>query len=582
MCGIVGMYGFVDKNLLHKMMDIITYRGPDDSGIFEDSNIALGIRRLSIIDIEGGHQPIHNEDESIWIVFNGEIYNFKELRGELERKGHSFYTLTDTEVIVHLYEEFGENCVSYLRGMFAFAMWDANRKQLLLARDRLGIKPLYYLIMQDKLLFASEIKSLIQYKEFEKILNSEALRDFFTYKFIPNKHTPIMGIERLLPGYILTSDNFDIQEKKYWDIDFKSENSKSEEYYIELLKENLEESIKIRLISDVPLGAYLSGGIDSSTIVGIMSKFMEEPVKTFTIGYGNPDDEYHYARIVSEQFGTDHHELIMDYDVMLKSLPEIIWYMDEPSSDFAMFPLYFLSKFAKRYVTVSLLGEGSDEIFSGYLHYKIASNRFDLIPETLKKRIYTKYMTFFSNEEINKLLNENFQGENELEKYLNKNDIDFLNRILLFDIKNELPDWQLRRVDRMTMAASLEARVPFLDHKLVEFSSKLPTKLKLNGFTDKYILRKVAKEILPKRIYKRRKTPFILPLRDWLGGELGQVIEDTLYKSKIFDKNFVKRFSERVKNEFNPIRRDNLSHKQLSLFIAEAWKRMYIDDEKSL
>lgn len=633
MCGICGIYGFEDKELLKRMCDVIEHRGPDDSGIFLDKIVGLGNRRLSIIDVVGGRQPIHNENESIWITYNGEVYNFKEIREELQRKGHKFYTNTDTETIVHSYEEYGEECLKKLRGMFAFAIWDSNKKMLFLARDRLGKKPLYYYYKNGIFIFGSEIKSILQYN-MPRLVDYDAVHSYLTYRFVFGSSTIFRDIKRLPSGcsLICTSDGISI--KKYWDIAM-SPQVLSEDYCVKKLGELLRESIRLRLMSDVPLGAYLSGGIDSSTVVAMMSTLLDEPVKTFSVGFGDPEfDETDYARTVADYFETDHHEFIVEPNAM-KLFPKIIWHFEEPIADPALFPTYMLSECAKKYVTVVLTGEGGDELFAGYEHYKIMTLaekyhrnvpdfvKIKVAPAVLKKvpkKILDKlfrYSSLLGDEGINRVTKYISILENKGESYLSiisifdddekqqlyagmkeyantnlaielnekyfsgMNSNGLLNRLLYLEIKTSLPEHLLMKVDKMTMAHSIEARAPFLDHLLAEFSAALPQNLKLNGFVDKYILRKTMNQLLPKKITKRQKQRFFVPIDKWLNG--GEARELTL---QILDSDSIKKRGyfnyEYIRRMFEKFDKSKLyySRQIWSLVALELWHRIYVEQDE--
>jgi len=625
MCGIVGTVGFVDRGLLNRMIDVIKHRGPDDSGVFIDRNICLGIRRLSIIDVKGGHQPIHNEDETLWIIFNGEIYNFISLREELRSKGHKFYTRSDTEVIIHLYEEEGEECLKKLRGMFAFAIWDNKKRKLFLARDIFGKKPLYYIQFDGNFIFASEIKSILQHEGIKRRMNEKALYYFLTFRYVPGPMTMFEGIMKLQPGHHLVYHNNRIEIKKYWDIDFRSEDH-PEQYYIKKLQELIEESVKIRLMSEVPLGAYLSGGTDSSTVVAIMSKFLDKPVKTFTVGFDDERfDETKYAKIVADEFSTDYHELIIGMD-SIKHLPKIVWYFDEPIADPAAIPTYLLSEFAKKEVTVVLTGEGGDELFAGYEQYKIIHNskRFlGKFPKRLRKAIpwlvkkspksmlnalfsyssrlgeqgvrrfaeyvdsmddlsksYLSIVSIFDQNELDELILKNKYDVLEfVDGFLKNPSLNIIDRLLLIDTKVQLPDNLLMKGDRMTMAFSVEARNPLLDKKLSEFVSTTPSDLKLRGFTDKYILRKVMKKYVPKQIIKRKKQRFFVPIDIWFEGELKDIIkqllsEEEVRKRGLFNYNYIQKI-------FNEYEKSKLyySRQLWNLLNFELWCRIFLDGD---
>lgn len=549
MCGIAGFAGFEDKALLRKMTDAIKHRGPDDRGFFTDKNISLGMRRLSIIDVKWGKQPLHNEDGTVHVVYNGEIYNFLSLRQELEEKGHKFYTKSDTEVIVHLYEEHGDALVKKLHGMFAFALWDSKKKKLLLGRDRFGKKPLYYCLHGGAFYFASEIKSILAEREVPKVVDKAALSDFLTFRSTIGDRTMLKGIKKILPGHILVYKNGRISTRKYWSLEFFPEN-RDDNYWLAGLQELLSQAVKKRLMSEVPLGAYLSGGVDSSIVVALMSGFSEEPVKTFSVGFGSEFDETGYARQVAEYLGTDHREFVVEKDA-LSILPQVVWHMDDPVADPAAIPTYLLSKRAKRHVTVVLTGEGGDEIFAGYFQYKVVDRlnrsmiprrafgavkiipasilnrifpftkalgdegvkRFDLVLKggNFKKQLLNITSIFTENEK--KLLGVGSGAERQ--DYALLSGSYSLNKLLAFDVKTELPNDLLAKVDRMTMAFSIEARAPYLDHALAEFAARMPERLKLNGMKDKYLLRKIGSRLLQKRIMERKKQNFFVPLHEW-------------------------------------------------------------------
>src|SRR5262245_9298756 len=390
MCGIAGLLSLSGKPVtpeeVHSMCDAMVHRGPNDAGYYVASDVVFGMRRLSIIDIDGGHQPVHNEDKSLWIVFNGEIYNFKALRTLLERQGHLFYTHTDTEVIIHLYEQYGEACVDKLRGMFAFAIWDERRKLMLLARDRLGIKPLFYTVTDGRLAFGSELKVLLQLPEINRRLNWSSVNSLFSSMCTPLSESIIEGVHKLPPGHILVASKQGIRLHKYWDVEFEPDYGKNEQYFVERLRDLLEEAVQLRLIADVPLGAFLSGGIDSSAVVATMSRIRSSPVKTCSIGFPDEDfSELKYARLVAQRFGTDHHELIVEPNVM-GIIDDLAWYLDEPFGDSSAIPTYMVSKLASQNVTVVLSGDGGDELFAGYDRYVVERRErtFEKIPSPIR------------------------------------------------------------------------------------------------------------------------------------------------------------------------------------------------------
>ena len=607
MCGIVG-FNWNDKILLKKMMKLVNHRGPDESGYYLDDEISLGHQRLQIIDLQTGRQPIHNEDDSIQIIFNGEIYNYLDLRNNLEKKGHSFYTNTDTEVIVHSYEEYGIDCVNKFNGMFAFAIWDSNKKQLLLARDRLGIKPLYYYFDGDKFIFASEIKAILEYEGIEREVDLNALNEYFTYRYVPTNRTMIKNIYKLLPGYILIFEDNKINLLKYWDLKENISNN-SESYYTSKLRELLRESVKMRLMSDVPLGVYLSGGIDSSCIVALMSERVDN-IKTFTVGFGSEgNNELNYARYVSEYFSTDHHEIIVE-EKDLKLLPGMVWHLDEPVGDAATLPTHIISKFAKREVTVVLAGEGGDELFAGYDNYKIMKighNFSKLVPKFVKTNLLPVIRKPFSgNVNVGRVL-DLASAENEYEQYLNvialfnKNEIkklgDFnmvnlkgyfpnnmklLNKLLYFGIKTWLPNDFFMKADRMTMAHAVEERVPLLDHNIAEFSFSIPPSLKMKGLTGKYILKKAMVGILPQKIINRRKQGYGTPMDYWFKHSLKDVLEQLLDKSthnyynKQYVLNILKNFQ---KSGVNHNMNFYNAQKLWSVLMFEMWYNVFIEQE---
>lgn len=618
MCGIVGIINKenpIDGNLLQKMNDVLFHRGPDDEGYFVSENVGLAMRRLSIIDLEGGKQPIYNEDKSIVVVFNGEIYNFLQLRDELQKKGHRFYTNSDTEVIVHLYEEYKYDCVNYLRGMFAFALYDKNEKTLFLVRDRLGIKPLYYSVMNDGLCFASEMKSLLLHPAINKEINLEALDEYLTYLYIPQEKSIFKNIKKLLPGYILIYKNGEVETKQYWNIDFSKETKLDEHEIIEELKKCLEEAVKLHLISDVPLGAFLSGGIDSSAVVAFMSKVTSK-VKTFSIGFDVKEyDELKYAREISKRFSTEHYELIASPNY-LELLPSIIEHLDEPFGDASAIPTYLVSQMTRKYVKVALSGDGGDELFAGYTwtkkqkfletYKKLFGNLnlqrfFNKLPtgvstskiDKIRRFLYdanlsplasfARRVTCFDDELKNKLYtpllkNElgNYNSYQAVEKYFNNN-LNNIEKMLLFDTKVYLPDDILTKVDRMSMAHSLEVRPPLLDHKLVELCATIPVSLKIKGITTKYIFKKMLSEVLPPLILKQRKQGFSIPLDTWIRGDLKNWCRDILENSVLVKEGYLKNDTIAWMFDMHINRKLNLSHQIWGVIVLDFWWRKYVN-----
>lgn len=621
MCGICGTVGFEDEQLLKRMCYVMQHRGPDESGTFIDSGISLGHQRLSIIDLQGGHQPVHNEDESIWIVYNGEIYNFMELRSHLELKGHQFYTSSDTEVLVHLYEEAGSELVNYLRGMFAFALWDSNTKRLLLARDRLGIKPIYYTIIGDKLLFASEIKSIIQSEEVKCSVNTTALHDYLTFRYTLSDDTMFQGIKKLLPGHVLMYQEGKVSVTQYWDVPVGTDEIKSEDYYVKHLRNLLEESVRLRLMSEVPLGVYLSGGIDSGIITGLMSQMVDDPIETFTVGFGADGEigELSQAQVAAEYFGTNHHELVVEQEAFTKHLPDIIWHNDEPVADPSALAIFLLSKMAKKHVTVVLNGAGGDEVFGGYVSYKVGlANEYyhRIVPGALRRvvvrplvdalspHLSSKFYvglksatreqkehgflfakSVFSSEDKDELYTDRLKDQinhDSFEKatdtlFKNHTRTGFLDRMMYADTKSYLVDHILLETDKLTMSSSIEARVPIIDHKVVEFAASIPSQLKLKGLTEKYILKKVGQDILPLSTRNRRKRPFKIPINTWFKDELNEMAEQVLDDSVIVREGYFK--PEVVAEIMRRHRRSELlyNHQMYALLVFEMWHERFIE-----
>ena len=614
MCGITGIYGEGNKQLIKKMTDIISHRGPDDKGYYVDKDISLGNRRLSIIDVKGGHQPIHNEDETLWITYNGEIYNFKEIGEELEKRGHKFYTDTDTEVVVHAYEEWGENCLKKFNGMFAFAIWDSKKKKLFLARDRIGIKPLYYTIVGDgkdrKLVFGSEIKSILIYPGIKREIDLKVLHDYLSFKHAPPERTMFLGINKVPPGYFLTIEKNNIKLKQYWDLNFE-ESTHNEIFYIEKIKELLEDSVRRRLMSEVPLGVYLSGGVDSSSIVAIMSKFVND-IQTFTVGFGQDDrhSELSLARETSEIFGTNHHEVRLNQDDY-KLLPKLVEHMDEPIADPASLALYKLSEMTKKHVTVVLTGAGGDEQFGGYSTYKLGllHQKLRNTPKPIKSLIYrasslaprrikmgmnfvlnsNDYMECFLrakcmleekekydlySDEIKSKL-KNYNSLNEQKKYFKFSP---LNSMMYYDNKTHLVEDILTINDKMTMGFSIEARVPILDHRIINLAATMPKKLKINGWKEKYIFRKTMKEILPKKIIKRRKRPFRMPFDTYFKENLKEIAENILSEKNVKKRGYFKYkpIKKIVQKHINGNRHN--SYQLFNLLVFEYWYRSFVGE----
>jgi len=582
MCGICGFAGFEDRELIRKMCDSIAHRGPDDKGYYFGENVTLGHTRLSIIDLGSGHQPIHNENEDIWVVFNGEIYNYRDLTTLLRKKGHSFYTDSDTEVIVHAYEEYGLKFVEQLDGMFSLAIWDERKRCLILARDRIGKKPLYYVEIGGSILFSSEIKSLLEFQELKREVNLKLLSHYLSYRSTPNNSTLFSGINKLPPGSVLFKSEALITIKNFWKLPEKclvnSINSGSVETFLNLF----DEAVRKRMISDVPIGAYLSGGIDSSSVVARAAQYTDKPLDTFCVGFGEHTDEFVYAREVAEHVGTNHHEIIVDsYDIK-KVLPKIVWHLDEPIADPAAIPTYLMSKETKKYVDVVLTGEGADELFAGYPKYKLFASPLRILPQKLKYNIFRyspPYTVFNTTEKMNLMSN----GMLEISEHSDLSppvaDI-CLDGMIRQDIQYWLPNYLLMKVDKMTMAHGLEARVPFLDHKLVEYSTTLPDNFKINGMTGKYILRQSMSKSLPKKIVNRAKKGFPLPLNKWVTEELNEIMISKLHNSTIIGEICAPEAIQKIlrsTGSWEPVKRFRSTNQVWLLFMFALWYDIFIN-----
>lgn len=625
MCGIAG---FIEKEnssieerklRLDAMCKTITHRGPDEQGTTVDGRAALGMRRLSIIDLKGGQQPIFNEDNSIFIVFNGEIYNFQELREDLLKRGYKFKTNSDTETILHAYEEYGENCVEHLRGMFAFAIWNKNDESLFIARDRVGKKPLFYsLTEKGNFVFGSELKVLLKHGEVSREIDHRALDSYLTFGYVPEEFCIFKGVEKLLPGHSLTFKKGRVTTKKYWDFNYlKPLEIKTEAEYIEELRVKIDEAVKIRLISEVPLGAFLSGGVDSSSIVATMAKFSEKPVKTFSIGFNEDSfNELKFARVAAKHFNTEHHEFVVTPD-LVDIIDDLVWHFDEPFADSSALPTFMVSKMARDYVTVVLSGDGGDELFAGYTRYSVDKKRsgFSNLPGFLRKGVkavsenlphgakgknylynasldaidrYIDSVSHFNTVRRKSLYSNEFQeklngsfglGEMLFQEFAESvktgNPID---NLLYLDSKTYLPSDILVKVDRMTMATSLEARTPLLDHKLIEFAVNIPTELKLKGLETKYIFKKAMEGIVPHEILYREKQGFGVPINEWINSQLKERIHQTLSDAKTLQRGyFDKKYIQTLLNEHHTGRRDH-SHSLWILLMLELWYREFMDN----
>jgi asparagine synthase (glutamine-hydrolysing) len=623
MCGIAGMIlappGVVDAATIHNMCQTIIHRGPDDEGIYAEAGVGLGMRRLSIIDLSGGRQPVHNEDKTVWVVFNGEIYNFPEQRKELERSGHHFYTNSDTEVIVHLYEMYGADCVQKLRGMFALAVYDERSKRLLLARDRLGKKPLHYAFDGSRLLFGSEIKALLAVAPELAEVDREALLGYFYFGYIPDPATAFRGIRKLPPGHLLEFADGKVSVRQYWDLPaFGTAEPKSEEEYLEEMERHLAEAVRIRLISDVPLGAFLSGGVDSSTVVALMARASSEPVKTFTIGFAPEDfNEARAARLVSQRFNTEHHELVVEPKIG-ETLQKLSSSLEEPFADSSILPTYYVSCMTRKYVTVALAGDGGDELFGGYDRYAInlRGQGFDRVPSWVGKYYRESifpwvpagfhgrrflfnatlgdrdryldsisFLSVFGRERC--IFSKDFLAEADtlaspllaFQGYFDDAPAkDLVSRLLYLDAKTYLPFDILTKVDRMSMATSLEVRAPILDHVFVEWATRLPSDMKFRQGQGKYLLKKLAARVgVPREVLDRPKQGFALPLVHWMRGELKKELLAILVEPRTLQRGYFDAQAVRdLLDEHWRGRRDRSSEIWM-LLMFELWHRNFLE-----
>ncbi|MCE5333059.1 MAG: asparagine synthase (glutamine-hydrolyzing) [Desulfobacteraceae bacterium] len=597
MCGICGVFnhrsgGPVEAAVLHEMTGTMAHRGPDDRGYRLDGPVGLGHCRLSIIDLATGRQPIHNEDETIWIVYNGEIYNAPELRPQLERQGHRFHTLSDTEVIVHAYEQFGLGCLERLNGMFAFAIWDSRLRRLFLARDRAGIKPLYYAELPGSFVFGSEVKALLGHPSVERRLDLASLNQYLAYEYVPTPGSIFEGIRKLPPGHLMTVKDGCVAIERYWDMCFPADGerlSRSPAEYEEEFRETLKESVRLELLSDVPLGVLLSGGIDSSSVAAAMVHHSTGKVRSFSVVFDDPSfDESRYSRLMAHRLGTEHHELRLDSDMSLRLVRDLGDYMDEPISDSSFIPTFWLTRFTSGYVKVALSGDGGDELFGGYptlQAHRLAKYYQKLLPACIGRGLASRvadrlpvsfdylsldfkirrflmgqsapppvrhhiWMGSFTGPERRlllagpALLDDGQVEEVALAHARASGTRDMLDQILYCDLKLFLEGTVLQKMDRASMANSLEVRVPLLNRKFLEFSARLPNEYKLHGFTTKYIMRHAMRSVLPREIVKRGKKGFNMPMAKWLTGPLRPLAEDLLSDARLkriglFDPAFV-------------------------------------------
>ncbi|MBN1394192.1 MAG: asparagine synthase (glutamine-hydrolyzing) [Pirellulales bacterium] len=662
MCGIAGAVWndaskAVEREALQRMIDVLRHRGPDDEGMYFSSQgpgiggresaaltpgpspaswrgeldgqplqrpvgVALGHRRLSIIDVAGGHQPLSNEDGSVWTVFNGEIYNFRELRRRLEQGGHRFRTRCDTEVLVHLYEDEGAEMLGSLRGMFALAVWDARRRRLLLARDRLGQKPLVYRREPGRLLFASELKSLLEAPGATREINPDAVNDYLTYQYVPHPRTIFRGVAKLPPGHLALYENERLEVRPYWQADFNEEERLPAAEYADRLRELMTAAVEMRLQSEVPLGAFLSGGIDSTIVVGLMSRLMKEPVRTFSIGFPISEfDETDYARAAAERCGSLHREFQVRPDAM-EVLPRLVWHYDEPFADSSAVPTWYVSQFTRREVTVALSGDGGDELFLGYPRYLAVwlAGAFDRMPGLLRRmsagrywqklpggarqkslrrrfkrfvemldmppaRRYLEWIAIFGQSRRDALYSDGFaarlSGDDPLEfleAALSKaNERDPLTAFGLADLVTYLPCDLMTKTDIASMAHGLECRQPFLDHLVVELAARMPRRLKFRGGRGKMVLRKAFGDLLPESIRRRSKMGFGVPLDHWFRRELRDFAREILLDEKTLHRGYFRPAAVAELWDEHQQGRFNHGYRLWSLLILELWQREWCD-----
>ncbi len=614
MCGITGIYSHGPRQdqteqLIKLMNDTQAHRGPDGDGYYCDNQVALGHRRLSIIDIDGGAQPIYNEEKSIVIVFNGEIYNYKEIRAELIKKGHKFYTSTDTEAIVHLYEEMGVGCLELLNGMFSFAIWDIKKRKMFIARDRAGEKPLYYTKSGTNIFFASELKAIVKATPKDLDVDTSSLDDYLSYGYIPCPKTIYKNINKLPPGHYMEISEGRINISQYWAPDITCGNNVSSlEESIEHLNYLLNESVRIRLRSDVPVGAFLSGGIDSSLIVSLAATQSSNRIQTFSVGFSEKDfDELQYARVIAEKYNTDHHEIVLG-NIDIDILPDVVNQFDEPFADPSALPTYYVTREAAKHLKVCLSGDAGDELFCGYGRYRAAlrTRHYKYIPLSIRKNIFEKLagrlddsisgkgalMRLASNESVrwqrtvgifdsadreNLWLSDHKSTIDDsswlFDEIFKRKDLDIVSKAMLADQRNYLTDDVLVKVDRNSMWNSLEVRVPLLDHRIIEYANSMPLAHKYHDGIQKYPIKEILKRFAPKEIIERRKTGFGMPIKHWLKSKYYDYTKELLLSNdsmllNYFDKNAINELIQQ-----NKIGKRDLSRKIWSLMCFELWCR---------
>jgi asparagine synthase (glutamine-hydrolysing) len=634
MCGIAGVVHFskdsqVEAATVHKMCRAMVHRGPDDEGAFTDGPVGLGMRRLSIVDLATGHQPISNEDGSVWVVFNGEIYNHSALREQLTSLGHRYRTHSDTETIVHLYEEYGRACVHHLRGMFAFAIWDKRHSSLFIARDRLGIKPLYYRLTPDSFLFGSEIKVILAYPGVRPEFNSAGLPEFLAFGYLSGEDTFYSGIKKLMPGHTLElKESGELRISRYWDLPIHAKSDpRPQAHYVETYRDLLEQAVTSHLMSDVPLGVFLSGGVDSSAVAALMTKVRQSPVETFSVGYTEAAySELPYARVVAQHIRSNHHEVLLSRQDFFDSLPKLIWHEDEPIAWPSSVPLYFVSELARTRVKVVLTGEGSDETLGGYSRYAFTLKNAalddvyrSLVPGFVRRKIrqsildsrligasarrklghtflaldraswasfyFDNFFSAFSENDQASLFSREAAAQfapgaaysHVLENW-DRSSGDMLQRLLYTDIKTYLVELLMKQ-DNMSMAASIESRVPFLDHVLVEFATNIPRNHQLDGLSGKRILKRAMEDLLPHSILYRPKLGFPTPWSGWLAGPHLGVIEKLLLEPRSLERGFFQRTAiERLFHEHRSHHRDHYD-RIWRLLNLELWQRVCLEGD---
>jgi len=633
MCGIAGVVRFdndaqIDAQILRRMCAAMVHRGPDDEGYYFQGPVGLGVRRLSIIDLATGHQPISNEDDTLWIIFNGEIYNHLDLREQLIARGHRYRTKSDTETIVHLYEEYGRNCVDHLRGMFAFTIWDTRNERLFVARDRFGIKPLYYRLTSECFLFGSEIKVILAYPGVSSEFNRQVLTEYLAFGYLSGPDTFFSGIRKLMPGHSLELErNGEIKIQRYWDLPLTDDAARhTESYYVQTYRDLLEQAVSSHLMSDVPVGVFLSGGLDSSAVAALMTKIRRTPVETFSVGYAEQSySELPHARQVAQHLNSVHHEVLVSCEEFFDALPKLIWHEDEPIAWPSSVALYFAARLARERVTVVLTGEGSDETLAGYTRYAVtlknaALDRIyrqlaspairrairhsisdsKLINATVRSKLahtflardgeswtsfyFDNFFSAFSGEDQAELLTDDLAQEfgnaayRNVMEYWNRSSGDLLRRLLYTDVKSYLVELLMKQ-DNMSMAASIESRVPFLDYTLVEFSMRIPPELHVSGLAGKRILKKAVADLLPRSIVNQPKLGFPTPWSEWLAGPQLDAIENLLLEPRSVDRGLFRRAAvERLFQEHRAHSQDHCDRIWRVLNL-EFWFRVCVEGE---